>query len=161
MRARRAVYPGTFDPLTYGHLDVIRRARAVFDRVIVAVAANPEKRPLFDLEERVRFVRRATQGMRGVTVAGFDGLAVEYVRRQRAAVMVRGVRMLSDFELEFQLALTNRKLDAGVETIFLMPSESYAYVSSRLLKEAAALGADLTPFVPRFIARALTEKCHG
>lgn len=157
----RAVYPGTFDPVTYGHLDVIRRARAIFDQVIVAVAANPEKRPLFDLEERVAFIRRVTRGWRGVSVEGFDGLAVEYVRRRRATVMLRGIRMISDFELEFQLALTNRKLDGKVETVFLMPSESYAYLSSRLLKEAAGLGADLAPFVPRFIAQALKEKLGG
>jgi pantetheine-phosphate adenylyltransferase len=161
MHAQRAVYLGTFDPVTHGHLDVIRRARAIFDQVLVAVAANPEKRPLFDLEERVAFIRRATRGWRGVSVESFDGLAVEYVRRKRASVMLRGIRMISDFEQEFQLALTNRKLDGGVETIFLMPSESYAYLSSRLLKEAAGLGADMTPFVPRFIARALRERLRG
>ncbi len=161
MRAQRAVYPGTFDPVTNGHIDVIQRARAIFSEVIVAVAVNPEKQPLFSLEERVAFIRRATRGLRGVTVEGFDSLAVEYVRRQRSAVMLRGIRMISDFELEFQLALTNRKLDAGVETIFLMPSESYAYISSRLLKEAAGLGADLKAFVPSFVARALKEKLRG
>lgn len=161
MRAQRAVYPGTFDPVTNGHIDVIQRARAIFSEVIVAVAVNPEKQPLFSLEERVAFVRRATRGLRGVTVEGFDGLAVEYVRRKRSTVMVRGTRMISDFELEFQLALTNRKLDAGVETIFLMPSESYAYISSRLLKEAAGLGADLKAFVPLFVAKALKEKLRG
>ncbi len=161
MHAQRAVYPGTFDPVTNGHIDVIQRARAIFSEVIVAVAANPEKQPLFSLEERIAFVRRATRGLRGVRVEGFDGLAVEYVRRKRSTVMVRGTRMISDFELEFQLALTNRKLDGGVETIFLMPSESYAYISSRLLKEAAGLGADLKAFVPPFVARALKEKLRG
>ncbi len=154
----RAVYPGTFDPVTFGHIDLIKRARRIFDQVIVAVADNPGKGPLFAVEERVALLRQATRGMRGVVIDRFDSLVVEYVRRARARVMIRGLRMLSDFEYEFQMALTNRKLAGDVETIFLMPSESYAYVSARLIKEAAALGADLSAFVPRFVAEALRRK---
>lgn len=154
----RAVYPGTFDPVTYGHIDLIQRARKIFDEVIVAVAHNPGKDPLFSVEERVAFLRRATRAMRGVTVDHFDSLVVDYVRRKGARVMIRGLRMLSDFEYEFQMALTNRKLSGQVETIFMMPSESYAYVSARLIKEAAGLGADLSAFVPSVVATALRHK---
>ena len=134
----RAVYPGTFDPVTYGHIDLIKRAVTIFDEVIVAVAHNPGKAPLFRVEERVALLTQATKGLRGVQIDAFDSLVVDYCRRKRARVMIRGLRMLSDFEYEFQMALTNRKLCDEVETIFLMPHESYAYVSARLIKEAAA-----------------------
>ncbi len=154
----RAIYPGTFDPVTYGHIDLIKRARRIFDEVIVAVAHNPGKDPLFTVEERVAFLQRATRSMPGVVVDHFNSLVVDYVRRKQGRVMIRGLRMLSDFEYEFQMALTNRKLRDDVETIFMMPSESYAYVSARLLKEAGALGANLSPFVPRFVADALRRK---
>lgn len=155
----RAIYPGTFDPVTYGHIDLIKRARTIFDEVIVAVAHNPDKAPLFAVEERMRFLRRSTRSLRGVVIDHFDTLAVDYVRRKRARVMLRGLRMLSDFEYEFQMALTNRKLSRQrVETIFMMPSEAYAYISARLIKEAAALGADLSAFVPPFVAEALRQK---
>ena len=157
----RAIYPGTFDPVTYGHIDLIKRARKIFREVIVAVAHNPGKAPLFTVEERLTFLRQATRGMRGVTVEDFDGLVVEHARRRGAPVMVRGLRMLSDFEYEFQMALTNRKLSDRIETIFLMPSEAYAYISARLLKEAGALGADLSAFVPPFVATALRRKLRG
>ncbi len=158
---RRAVYPGTFDPVTYGHIDLIRRACKIFDEVIVAVAHNPGKSPLFSVEERVRFLTQATRSLRGVSVDHFDSLAVDYVRRKGARVMLRGLRMLSDFEYEFQMALTNRKLRGELETIFMMPSESYAYLSARLIKEAAALGADLSAFVPPFVAGALRRRLRG
>ena len=157
----RAIYPGTFDPVTYGHIDLIQRARKIFDEVIVAVAHNPGKSPLFTVEERVALLRRATRSLRGVCVDQFDSLVVEYARRKGARVMIRGLRMLSDFEYEFQMALTNRKLSSTVETIFMMPSESFSYVSARLLKEAGALGANLSPFVPSFVASALREKLRG
>jgi len=157
----RAIYPGTFDPVTYGHIDLIKRARKIFDELIVAVAHNPGKVPLFTVEERVRFLQRATRSMRGVVIDHFNSLVVDYVRRKGTRVMIRGLRMLSDFEYEFQMALTNRKLSDDVETIFMMPSESYAYVSARLLKEAASLGADLSAFVPPFVAEALHRKLHG
>ena len=160
-RRRLGIYPGSFDPVTYGHLDLIRRARAVVDELIVAVAHNPDKRPFFDVEERVALVRRAVQGLRGVRVEPFDTLVVDLCRARGATVMIRGLRMLSDFEYEFQMALTNRKLDDGIETIFLMPSEQYAYLSSRLIKEAGELGADLGAFVPPFVRRALAAKWRG
>jgi pantetheine-phosphate adenylyltransferase len=154
----RAVYPGTFDPVTYGHIDLITRAGKIFDEVIVAVADNPGKKPLFSVAQRVRMLKRATGSMRGVTVDSFDSLVVNYIRRKRARVMIRGLRMVSDFEYEFQLALTNRKLSEDVETIFMMPSEAFATVSARLIKEAAWLGADLSSFVPAFVAQALRNK---
>jgi len=157
----KAVYPGTFDPVTYGHIDLIRRARHIFDEVIVAVARHSGKTPLFTVEERMALLRRATRSLRGVVVDQFDSLVVEYVRRKRARVMIRGLRMLSDFEYEFQMALTNRKLADAIETIFMMPSESYAYISARLIKEAAALGADLSAFVPPFVREALHQKLRG
>ncbi len=157
----RAVYPGTFDPVTYGHIDLIKRARKIFDEVIVAVAHNPGKGPLFSVEERVGLLRQATRAMRGVLVDHFDSLVVDYVRKRRARVTIRGLRMLSDFEYEFQMALTNRKLDPEVETIFMMPSESYAYISARLIKEAAALGADLSAFVPPGVASAMRNKLEA
>lgn len=155
---RRAVYPGTFDPVTYGHIDLITRASRIFEEVVVAVAHNPGKQPLFTVEERVAFLRRSTRSLRGVAVEAFDSLVVDYVRRKRAHVMIRGLRMLSDFESEFQMALTNRKLAGRIETIFMMPSESYAYLSARLIKEAAALGADVSAFVPSDVAEALRRK---
>lgn len=157
----RAIYPGTFDPVTYGHIDLIRRARTIFEEVVVAVAHNPGKGPLFTVEERVALLRRATRGMRGVVVDHFDSLVVDYVRRKRCKVMIRGLRMLSDFEYEFQMALTNRKLSGDVETIYMMPSEAYAYVSARLIKEAAAFNADLSAFVPPFVGAALRRKLRG
>ena len=161
MTRTRAVYPGTFDPVTYGHIDLIKRARRIFDEVIVAVAHNPGKAPLFTVEERVRMLRRATRSIPGIVIDHFESLAVAYVRRRKARVMIRGLRMLSDFEYEFQMALTNRKLSQQVETMFMMPSESYAYLSARLMKEAAALGADLSAFVPPFVAEALRRKLRG
>ena len=154
----RAVYPGTFDPVTYGHIDLIKRALRIVDELIVAVAHNPGKAPLFRVEERVALLKRATRGLRGVTIDDFDSLVVDYVRRKRVRVVIRGLRMLSDFEYEFQMALTNRKLSDEVETMFMMPSESHSYVSARLIKEAAALGADLSAFVPPFVETALKQK---
>ena len=158
---RRAIYPGTFDPVTYGHIDLIKRARKIFDEVVVAVAHNPGKDPLFTVEERIALLRRATRSLRGVSVDHFNSLVVHYAKRRGAPVMVCGLRMLSDFEYEFQMALTNRKLSGQIETIFMMPSEAYAYVSARLIKEAGALGADLSAFVPPFVAEALRRKLQG
>jgi len=155
---RRAVYPGSFDPVTYGHLDLIERALTIFDEVVVAVAKNIGKTPCFTAAQRVQMLKQATHSMKGVVVEAFDGLVVEYVRGQKSHVVVRGLRMISDFEYEFQMALTNRKLDRSVETIFLMPSENYAYLSSRLIKEACALGADVADFVPPFVAERLRRK---
>ncbi len=155
---QKAIYPGTFDPVTYGHIDLIKRAQEIFSELIVAVADNPHKKPLFSVKERVELLKKATAGLKGVTVDSFEGLVVDYARKQKAAVLIRGLRMVSDFEYEFQMALTNRKLAPHIETIFLMPQESYSYLSSKLLKETAALGADLTSFVPGFVETALKKK---
>jgi pantetheine-phosphate adenylyltransferase len=153
-----AVYAGTFDPVTYGHMDIIKRAQEIFPELIVAVAQNPHKNPLFSVTERVKMLKKVTAGLQGVVVYDFDGLVVDFVRKNKAKVLIRGLRMISDFEYEFQMALTNRKLSPDVETIFLMPQESYSYLSSKLLKEAAALGADLKSFVPDFVEKALKKK---
>ena len=158
---QRGIYPGTFDPVTFGHIDLIERASKIFDKVIVAVAHSKPKGVLFSVEERVDMLEDAVKGIKNVTVDDFNGLVVEYVRKTGANVMIRGLRMLSDFEYEFQMALTNRKLSEDVETIFMMPSESYAYVSARLLKEAGAFGADLAAFMPPFVASALRRKLQG
>jgi len=153
-----AIYPGSFDPVTYGHIDLIKRALKIFDKVIVAVAHNVDKTPLFTVEERVRMLRKVTANLKGVTIEDFDGLVVDYVRRKKSKVVIRGLRMLSDFEYEFQMALTNRKLSQEVETVFMMPSEQYSYLSSRLIKEAVALGAKVNDFVPHFVARQLEKR---
>lgn len=153
-----AVYPGSFDPVTYGHLDLIKRGLRIFDKVTVAISKNAGKDPLFTMQERMEMMREATRSLKGVEVDHFDGLVVDYVIQKKAAVIIRGLRMISDFEYEFQMALTNRKLNDRVETIFLMPSENYAYLSSRLIKEAAGLGAKIADFVPPFVAKRLKEK---
>ncbi len=158
MPKRKAVYPGSFDPITYGHIDIIKRAALVFDEVTVAVAHNYDKNPLFSIEERVGLLKKATAGIKNVKVDDFAGLAVNYVKEKNIHVIIRGLRMISDFEFEFQMALTNRKLDDSIETIFMMPSESYSYVSSKLIKEAAMLGANLKGFVPSYVEKALSEK---
>jgi pantetheine-phosphate adenylyltransferase len=153
-----AIYPGTFDPVTNGHLDIIKRAQEIFGQVIVAVAHNSYKQPIFSVGERVQMLKRATAGISGVEVSEFSGLVVEFARKKKAKVLIRGLRMLSDFEYEFQMALTNRKLAADIETIFLMPHESYSYISAKLLKETASLGADLSSFLPDFVEKALKKK---
>ena len=153
-----ALYPGTFDPVTNGHIDLICRAHDIFGEVIVAVAHNPHKKPIFSVAERVSMLKKATSGMDGVSVTHFEGLVVDFAHKIHAKVLVRGLRMLSDFEYEFQMALTNRKLSSDIETIFLMPHESYSYLSAKLIKEAASLGADLSSFVPDFVGRALQKK---
>ena len=156
-----AVYPGTFDPVTYGHIDLIKRATKIFDKVIIAVAHNENKGTLFSVEERVGMLKESVKGMKNVVVDDFDGLVVDYIKRKGANVMLRGLRMLSDFEYEFQMALTNRKLAGEIETIFMMPSESYSYISSKLIKEAASLGADVTNFVPKKVYSLLKKKVRG
>lgn len=155
-----ALYPGTFDPVTNGHIDLILRAREIFGEVVVAVAHNPHKKPVFSVAERMSMLKKATADMDGVTVTHFDGLVVDFAHKLKAKVLVRGLRMLSDFEYEFQMALTNRKLSSDIETIFLMPHESYSYLSAKLIKEAAGLGADLSSFVPDFVEKALRKKLH-
>lgn len=157
---QRVIYPGSFDPVTYGHIDLIKRARNIFGEVIVAIAHNPHKKTLFTLEERVAMLKKAISGLKGVTVEGFKGLVVDYAHKRKVKVLIRGLRMISDFEYEFQMALTNRKLAPDIETFFLMPHESYSFLSSKLLKEAASLGADLSCFVPDFIEKALKKKIN-
>ena len=155
---RRAIYPGSFDPVTNGHLDVIERARKLFDEVVVAVAHNDQKRPLFTLEERLGFLREVTASLAGVRVAPLDGLLVEFAVKQNAHAVVRGLRAVSDFEFEFQMALMNRKLEATVETIFLMPKEEYTYLSSRIVKEIARLGGNVESFVPACVVQSFARK---
>lgn len=155
---RIAVYAGSFDPVTYGHIDIIKRAAKIFDQIIVAIAHNTEKDPLFDVKERVSMIKKVAGDIPNVKVDDFTGLAVDYVAESGANVLIRGLRMVSDFEYEFQMALTNRKLNEKIETIFLMPNEAYSYLSSTLIKEAASLGADVGNFVPSFIATKLKAK---
>ncbi len=158
---RTAIYPGSFDPLTNGHLDLIHRAANLFDRVIVAVARSESKRPLFNLSERLALVARAVQHIANVTADSFDGLLVDYVEKRKGQAVIRGLRAVSDFEFEFQLALMNRKLNDRVETIFMMPKESYVFLSSRAVKEIAALGGEVNAFVPRHVELALKQKVAG
>jgi pantetheine-phosphate adenylyltransferase len=155
---RRAIYPGSFDPITNGHLDVIERASKLFDEVIVAVADNVEKQPLFPLEERLALLRTTIGARASVRIGQFDGLLVDFAVTEKATAVIRGLRAVSDFEFEFQMALMNRKLQGTVETIFLMPKEDYTYLSSRLVKEIARLGGDVSKFVPGEVAVALRRK---
>jgi pantetheine-phosphate adenylyltransferase len=155
---RIAIYPGSFDPLTNGHLDVIQRAAKLFDRVIVAVAVNESKHPLFTLAERVALVKKSVAHLPHVQTDSFDGLLVEYAAERKAKAIVRGLRAVSDFEFEFQLALMNRKLDENIETIFMMPKDTYTFLSSRIVKEIARLGGNVGPFVPAHVQAALKRK---
>ena len=155
---RRAVYPGTFDPVTNGHLDLIQRGSAMFDHLVVAVARNPEKAPVFTVEERVEFLRDLVRKMKNVSVDAFDGLLVDYVRRKRLQFILRGLRFVSDFEYEFQMALTNRALEPRVDTVFVMPNERYSFVSSRLIKQAVAMGGNVSTFLPRRVERLLRKR---
>lgn len=155
---RTAVYPGTFDPPTLGHLDVIRRAAKVFDHLVVAVAEGTRKQTWFDIDERLRLVRASTRGMKNVTVESFSGLLMDYVRRRGSRTVVRGLRAFTDFEYEFQMALTNRKIAADIETVFLMTSESHSYISSTMVREVAELGGDTATLVPPVVQRALNRK---
>ena len=155
---RTVIYPGSFDPVTNGHLDVIQRAAKLFDRVIVAVAENDGKHPLFTLTERAALVRQAVRHLPHVEADVFEGLLVEYCVRRKAEAIIRGLRAVSDFEFEFQLALMNRKLNEKVETIFMMPKDTYTFLSSRMVKEIARLGGDVSAFVPRHVQVALRKK---
>jgi pantetheine-phosphate adenylyltransferase len=155
---RRAIYPGSFDPVTNGHLDVIERARKLFDEVIVAVAHNDQKNPLFNLQERLDLLQATVGRLKNVEIAPLDGLLVDFAVARKATAVIRGLRAISDFEFEFQMALMNRKLNAKVETIFLMPKEEYTYLSSRIVKEIARLGGDVSGFVPPAVAKILGAK---
>lgn len=152
------VYPGTFDPITNGHLDIIERGQKLFDKMIVAVARSPKKEPLFDVADRVEMIKDATKKYKNIVIESFDGLLIDYMRRKKAGVILRGLRVISDFEYEFQMALTNRKLDSNIETVFMMTKEDYSYISSRFIKEIARLGGNLKGFVPLNVAKKLKGK---
>ncbi len=158
MKRQSAIYPGTFDPITFGHLDVIERAIELFPQVIVLVAKNTSKTPLFTVDDRLAMVREVLRDKRGVSVDCFDGLLVEYARRHKANVIIRGLRAVSDFEYEFQMALTNRKLAPSVDTVFLAPHEGYTYLNSSIVREVARLGGDVSDFVPASVQRRLTQR---
>ncbi len=153
--SRLAVYPGSFDPVTFGHLDVIERASRLFDRVLVAPAVNAQKNHTFSIQEREAFLREYTAQWPNVQIARLDGLLVDFAQRHQAAAVVRGLRAVSDFEFEFQMALMNRKLYPGLETVFFTPKEDYTYLSSRIVKEIARLGGDVSAFVPLSVQKAL------
>ncbi len=156
-----AVYPGSFDPLTNGHVDIIERGTRLFDKIVVAILVNVEKSPLFTMEERVDIVREVFKGRPNVEVDTFQGLLVDYVAAREAHVIVRGLRALSDFETEFQMALMNRRLSPDIETVFMMPAEKYTYISSRLIKEVFSLGGQVRGLVPEIVESRLREKQRG
>ncbi|HET9468440.1 MAG TPA: pantetheine-phosphate adenylyltransferase [Vicinamibacterales bacterium] len=156
-----AVYPGSFDPLTNGHVDIIERGTHLFDKIIVAILVNVEKSPLFTMQERVDIVRDVFKGRPNVEVDTFDGLLVDYVAKRKADVIVRGLRALSDFETEFQMALMNRRLSPDIETVFMMPAEQYTYISSRLIKEVFSLGGQVSGLVPEIVESRLKDKQRG
>jgi pantetheine-phosphate adenylyltransferase len=155
---RTAIYPGSFDPLTNGHLDVIERASKLFDRIIVAVAKNEAKHPWFTMEERLKLVDQGTRHIKNVRADAFEQLLVDYATSKKACAIVRGLRAVSDFEFEFQMALMNRKLDESIETIFMMPKDQYTFLSSRIVKEIARLGGDVSAFVPAHVRAAMNKK---
>ena len=158
---KRAIYPGSFDPVTFGHIDVIGRALRLFDEVVVAVAPSEGKSPLFPVAERLDLIKASLPGESRLLVKQFDGLLVDFVHAEKAAAVIRGLRAVSDFEFEFQMALMNRRLSPDVETIFLMPKEDYSYISSRLVKEVARLGGDVSGVVPAPVVAALQKKFRG
>ena len=155
---KTAIYPGMFDPITLGHLDVLERALKLFDRVVVAVTDNPKKRPFFSLQERMGMVRETTKGMNGVEAKSFSSLLVDFAKQERAIAILRGLRELSDFEFEFQQAIVNRKLNPNIETIFVMTGARYFYLSSSMVKEISSLGGDVSRFVPPAVEKQLKKK---
>ncbi|MFC1750209.1 pantetheine-phosphate adenylyltransferase [Pseudomonadota bacterium] len=156
--SKTAIYPGTFDPITNGHIDLVQRARPLFDKIIVAVAAHSGKNPAFSMEERIQLAKKALAHLDNVEICGFDSLLVTFAQQQNAQVILRGLRAVSDFEYEFQLTGMNRKLAPEIETMFLMPAEQYAYISSSLVKEVARLGGDVAEFVHESVYSALKDK---
>lgn len=149
------ICPGTFDPFTNGHLDIVLRSMRIFEKVIIAVAANPKKRPLFDIDRRTDLIRESTKNLENITVEAFDGLLVDYVKGKKGVAIVRGLRAISDFEYEMQMALMNRRLDTKIETVFMMPSEEYSFLTSTMVKEVASLGGDVHGLVPSCVEEAL------
>ena len=154
----RALYPGSFDPVTFGHLDIIKRAAQIFDEIVVGVANNTRKAPMFGTGERLEMLKASTKNIRGLKIVAFNGLVVDFAKKNNIKVVIRGLRMISDFEYELQMALTNRRLNEKIETVFLMPTEGYSFLSSTLIKEAACLGADVSSFVPQLVARQIKKK---
>ena len=154
----RAIYPGSFDPLTNGHLDLIERGSKIFGELIVAILRNAEKNPLFPVDERIEMLREATARFENVRIDTFDGLLVDYCRQQKAQAVLRGIRAISDYEYEFQMALMNRRLEPGTETVFMMPAETYSYVSSRLIKEVFRLGGNISGLVPKHVEERLRKR---
>ena len=161
MKRVKAIYPGSFDPLTNGHLDLIERGSKIFDELVVALLINAEKDPLFTERERIEMLRATTKKYSNVTIDTFDGLLVDYVQQQKAQAVLRGIRAISDYEYELQMALMNRKLAPGVETVFMMPADTYSYVSSRLVKEVFRLGGSVRGLVPDLVELRLQEKING
>jgi pantetheine-phosphate adenylyltransferase len=161
--AQLAIYPGTFDPITNGHLDIVRRASRIFDRIIILIASNVQKEPLFSVQERVELAERSVAGNGNITVESFDDLLAEFARRRGVDAIIRGLRAVKDFEFEFQMALMNKSLYPEVETVFFMPSEKFTYVNSSIVREVARLNGDVSPFVPPVVAEALARKfrTHG
>jgi pantetheine-phosphate adenylyltransferase len=155
MKPRPAIYPGTFDPITFGHIDVVNRAAAMFPRLIILVARNPVKAPMFTDVERIAMIREVFRGRKQITVDGFDGLLVDYARQTRATAIIRGLRAVSDFEYEFQMALMNRKLYREIDTVFLAPDERYTYLNSSIVREVARLGGNIDDFVPPVVRKRL------
>lgn len=158
MAKRTAIYPGTFDPVTFGHMDVLERAAKIFDKVIVSVARSTPKKTMFTFEQRLQMMKFCAAKLKNVDVDGFDGLLVEYARRKKACSVIRGLRAISDFEYEFQMALTNRKIAPDIETVFLMPGEKFSFISSTLVREIARYNGDLSSFVPKNIIKLLKSK---
>jgi pantetheine-phosphate adenylyltransferase len=155
---KTAVYPGTFDPITNGHLDIIKRASNIFDYIIVAVSSNEWKNPLFSLDERRHLIQESVRDLKNVNVDVFKGLLVQYTKQKGATAIIRGLRAVSDFDYEFQMALMNRKLASDLETVYLMPSEEYTYINSTIVKEVARLGGTIDCFLPPIVASALRQK---
>jgi len=154
----RAMYPGTFDPMTNGHSDLIRRASGMFDEVVVAIASNPKKKPLFTLDERVHMAKEILSAYKNVTIMGYDNLTIQFAKEHNLNVIMRGLRAVSDFEFEFQLASMNRQLDESIETVFLTPGDAYSYISSSMVREIAALHGDVKKFVDPLVVAALKER---
>ena len=158
MDKRIAIYPGTFDPVTLGHIDVLQRAARIFDKVVISVSESSSKKTLFNLEERIELIKKAARNIKNIEVDKFNGLLVKYAEKKKAGAVIRGLRAVSDFEYEFQMALTNRKMSAKVETVFFMPNEKYSFISSTLVKEIASLGGDFKSFVPEAVWQQLKKK---
>lgn len=158
---RTAIYPGTFDPITNGHIDLIKRGLRIFDKVIIAITTAQKKQPLFTIQERLKLITGAVRNFKNVRAEAFDGLLIEYVKAKKGIAVIRGLRAVSDFEYELQMALMNRKLDLEIETVFMMPSEEYTFLTSTIIKEVASFGGSVKGLVPDIVEKALKEKFRG